>query len=892
MEPVDTAFEKFKSIVENDILDYEDTIVSEADVRLKIIDRIFVEVLGWPYRDIQLESQAGPGFIDYRCTINQLNRLVIEAKKQGRDFGINKDKSGRYFKLNGSVFNSKDAKEGIEQAIRYCGHKNAELACVTNGYQWIIFLGNRRGNGKDTMEGQALVYGSLNCVVKHFKKFYDLLGYDSVAGYRYRAEFQDAEGQPLRTSIFNAPLKTPESRILIPSDKLYADIDRIMVSFFRDLKGDDDAEMRKKCFVTTDESNRAEASIARISEDLRDRVKTLKTDGKGETNEITKAIARVKEMKRQEFVLLVGTKGAGKSSFMDRFFEDVLPEKISSDCVLVRIDFANCGADEHSIVKWLDEHFLEATEKAVFGSRQPDFDDLKGMYYSEYTRMSCGSLKPLYESDRIKFDIKFGEHVEKRREERPYEHIVHMLHRIVFSDKKVPCLIFDNADHFNIDFQERVFQYAHSIFKEVLCLVMFPITDKTSWQLSRQGALQSFFTESFYLPSPLPSIVLRKRLEYIESKIKEDEKPERGKGYFFGRGIEFSIENLKKFTSTVQNVFINSGQVSEWIGNLANNDIRRCLQLTRDIVGSPYIKVHEILKSVMTKSTFETDLNNVMFAMTKGKYDLYQTGQNAFVHNLFAITTEYGTSPLLGMRILHQLEATHYQQAEGESRYVIVNNVIDYFNAMNIEAQAIRGWLSNMLKSGLLLSYDPTQSFIEEVYRIEISPSGYQHLLWARSNLAYIESMLEVTPLCDRSLYQELQHLMNLDLPFARRKAIKLFYQYLVKEDNHYCIIPNHAQYDGQRDINEKLKQCCDELSGPYSTSSSSRYGRPYGKVISWFEDRGYGFIQPEDGGANVFLHIRKIINSDLSSIPIGTTLEYDIEHSEKGLCAIKAAVL
>jgi len=316
------------------------------------------------------------------------------------------------------------------------------------------------------------------------------------------------------------------------------------------------------------------------------------------------------------------------------------------------------------------------------------------------------------------------------------------------------------------------------------------------------------------------------------------------------------------------------------------------LQLTRDIVGSPYIRVDEILKSGMTKSTFETDLNNVMFAMTRGKYNIYQTGQNAFVHNLFAITTEYGTSPLLGMRILQQLEATHCQQAEGESRYVIVNNIIDYFNAMNIEPQAIRGWLNNMLKSGLILSYDPTQSSIEEVYRIEISPSGYQHLLWARSNLAYIETMLEVTPLCDRSIYQELLHLMNLDLPFARRKAIKLFYQYLVKEDNHYCIIPNHPQYDGQRDINEKLKQLCDELSRPYSTTLSSRYGRPYGKVISWIENGGYGFIQPEDGGANLFLHIHQIIDSDLSSIPLGTTLEYDIEYNEKGLRAIKAAVL
>ena len=364
--------------------------------------------------------------------------------------GISEDRAGRFFKLNGPVFDSQHAKEGIEQAIRYCGHKNAELACVTNGRQWIVFLGSRRGDGKDTLDGQACVFGSLEGVRTHFKKFYDLLAYESVSRYRYRAEFQDAEGQPLRSSTFNAPVRKPESRILLPADRLYADLDRVMISFFRDLKGDDDPEMRKHCFVTTNESDRAETTLARISEELRHKVRTLKTSGKGETSEITRAIKRVRDMRKHEFVLLVGTKGAGKSSFIERFFEDVLPKDIANDCVLVRIDVAESGADEKSIIKWLDEHFLQATERAAFGDRHPDYDDLKGMYFKEYERLRSGAWKYIAEDNPIEFKKKFGEHIEQRREQRPHEYIVHMLHRIVHSDGKVPCLIFDNADHFSI----------------------------------------------------------------------------------------------------------------------------------------------------------------------------------------------------------------------------------------------------------------------------------------------------------------------------------------------------------------------------------------------------------------------------------------------------------
>jgi hypothetical protein len=500
MEPLDVASEKMSIIVDEELPQYSDTLITEADVRMKLIDRIFVEVLGWPYADIHLEEQAGKGeskhlkgYIDYNCTIRGLNRLVIEAKREGRDLGISPDRSAQYFKLNGPAFSSEHAREGIEQAVRYCGHKNAELACVTNGRQWIVLLANRRGDGKDTLNGYGFVFGSLEGVKKSFKLFYDLLSHDSVSKYRYRAEFQGAEGQPTRAHDFRAAVRKPESRCFLTSSEIYKDIDRVMVSFFRDIRGEDDSEMRRLCFVTTNESREAESTLARISEDLRDRIRTLKTTTGGE---LTKTIKRVQDMKKREFVLLVGTKGAGKSTFIDRFFEDVLPASVKNDCVIVRVDVSESGADESTIIRWLDEHFLEATEKAVFPDRAPNFNDLRGMYYKEYDRLKTGPRQRLYETDKDRFDIEFGEHIERRREERPHEYIEHMLHRVVHSYEKVPCLIFDNADHYSIDFQDRVFQYAHSFYKKVLCLVLFPITDKTSWQLSRQGALQSFYTES------------------------------------------------------------------------------------------------------------------------------------------------------------------------------------------------------------------------------------------------------------------------------------------------------------------------------------------------------------------------------------------------------------
>lgn len=121
MEPLDVAYEKFCKIVDDDIPSYWESILTEADTRLKIIDKVFVEVLGWPHAEVHLEDAAAEGRIDYRFTVGTLNRLIVEAKKKGRELGIAEEYAGRSFKLNGSVFKTEAAQEGIGGMIECCG---------------------------------------------------------------------------------------------------------------------------------------------------------------------------------------------------------------------------------------------------------------------------------------------------------------------------------------------------------------------------------------------------------------------------------------------------------------------------------------------------------------------------------------------------------------------------------------------------------------------------------------------------------------------------------------------------------------------------------------------------------------------------------------------------
>ena len=567
MEPIDAAYAAFQELT-IEAESYLNSLETEADVRLKIIDRLLVNVLHWPYAEVNTEASAEGGFADYVCRVQDRARLVVEAKRDGRLLGCEGRPAGATFKLSGGVFKSEAAKEGIAQAIRYCGSKNAELACVTNGREWVIFRGTRLGDGLDTRDGMAFVFSHLVDIEQKFNLFYNLLSYEAATTFSYRPYFHEAEGQPIRTSVFHKSLRPVGTARFLPSASLARDIDRMMSSFFQRLTGDEDPDMLGLCFVDTAESAHADQRLAKIAEDIIERISALDT-GKGLA--LTDLIQRVQESKRHEFVLIVGTKGAGKSTFITRFFDLILPRSLAKKCTVVSVDLKDSTGELDSLVGWLDSSLLRAMEKTLF-PEAPAFAEIEGMFYDEYTRLRKGNWAALYDTDKNQFQARFGDLIEDIRTNRPHEYIQGLIRHVVNNRLQLPVIVFDNADHFEIKFQQRVYQYARSLYESSLCLVILPITDRTSWQLSKHGALQSFDHEALFLPTPPTGDIIRKRVAFIERRV-ETERQRPDDRYFIERGISLRLDDIASFARTIQRVFLETADISRLVGDLANHDV-------------------------------------------------------------------------------------------------------------------------------------------------------------------------------------------------------------------------------------------------------------------------------------------------------------------------------
>ncbi|WP_448566412.1 transcription antiterminator/RNA stability regulator CspE [Thalassotalea ganghwensis] len=54
--------------------------------------------------------------------------------------------------------------------------------------------------------------------------------------------------------------------------------------------------------------------------------------------------------------------------------------------------------------------------------------------------------------------------------------------------------------------------------------------------------------------------------------------------------------------------------------------------------------------------------------------------------------------------------------------------------------------------------------------------------------------------------------------------------------------------------------------------------------VVKWFnEEKGFGFVTPNDGGKDVFVHFRSIVSEGFKSLAEGQQVQFDVEQGQKG---------
>ena len=62
--------------------------------------------------------------------------------------------------------------------------------------------------------------------------------------------------------------------------------------------------------------------------------------------------------------------------------------------------------------------------------------------------------------------------------------------------------------------------------------------------------------------------------------------------------------------------------------------------------------------------------------------------------------------------------------------------------------------------------------------------------------------------------------------------------------------------------------------------------------TVKWFNPtKGFGFIEPENGGGDVFVHVSAVQNSGLNGLDEGQKIEFEVqeERGKQSACNLKA---
>jgi cold shock CspA family protein len=877
---VDDAFKVAGKLLD-DAIGRIGAIVTEEDTKLQIIMRIVIEVLGWDHQDISAERRNENGYSDY--VVGELDRpsFLIEAKRIGEIKLGTKSSSKGYFKISGPVLRS--AQEGISQAASYCQPEGIQLAVLTDGIVWIIFLPwVKQAN---YVERQAIVFPSLQSVLDDFALFFELLSKTDSQKATFQVIFDSIHENRL---VLDRELRSPifaSENVIVQKHSLSFDLESVYESFFSSLAGDKDPELLVECFVETRESRIADFALERLTKNVLGNIDPNERDvEEGLQAVVQNAVAG----ELSQTVFIVGPSGAGKSTFLTRFFQRTLPLETRAKCVVLHIDALDASGDEAAALPWVTERAISLIESQLFEGGSPTWNHLQALYHLEYLRRSKGADALLYARDKEAFREKFALFVDGQVESDREGYLRKLMADIVKNRKKLPVFIIDNTDEFSLSFKTSLFQYFQALRREVnQCLLLFPATDRSAWAFSKTEIFNIYSSKSFFLPTPPPREVFRRRIEYVRSKANAQE-PDVGAEYIAHRGIRVNVKNLSAFLSILENLFVNEDYAARRIGELSNYNMRKALGLAKRVVTSSVLHLEDLVRSYLTGDMVAPTQVQFMNALVKGDYTFFKVGDEPLLFPLFQVDSTVRQSPLIHCRVLILLDNLSRRASEDSERYMTVSSISAYFGVMAVSEAAIHRSLENLLTAGLIEQYDLSKRDYSEDQRFSITYSGMAHLEIGLFNSVVFEQLSLTTRITDLDMASQIRGAFNAKDSFSARleRVRELFATYLCDEDGRHCHVPDRPEFRGQALLTEELrgrwvsaKPVGEEAwESPDLVAEAAR-----GNVRNFDHQRGFGFVDVPSLGESAFLHARVVEQGDFPDLFEGDEVVCDITTNSRG---------
>ena len=724
---------------------------TEADARLKLIDPVLQSVMGWQPDQIHCEVSTDGSRLDYHLS-TVTGGAIVEAKRPGKVFEFEKDTGQSFYSLRGPVLTSGFTGEAVRQVKEYARDQGVGLAVATNGVQWVVFLASRSdGVAPDT--GYGFVFRSLDELLDpaKFRSFYSLLSRKTVQNQTYLSHFAKVEGRlrsaaPPHASRLVLRKKGADSQ---PQKSVIAKaLDPFIRELFISLTPEREREIVRECFVETRESLAADDVLQRLISEITENIERIDTKGQILTKEVEERL----ESSDSQTVVIVGQIGAGKSTYMDRFFEHILRPDLKKQVLLVRLQLEQSRPDVATFAEYLRKLTIQSVRHAVFGTDSPTFEQLKGSFFSLYDQMRKGEHAPLYKRSPVEFDEVFSKKLDELKSDEEL-HLRMLIAHCTKSMRKLLCVVYDNVDHFENDIQTLTFQHAQWVNGLGRVLSIVPIRDSTYWQASTRGPFHAQSHVTLYLPRPSVGKVLTSRFRYAELQLDKLDANEEVSLYSL-KGFRVKIEHPKELFQVLHQLFSREVYPNHILTGLSGGNIREALRIFHETMTSPHMPIDKLLAAYLSQGAYKLQRKDKFHferSVILGHWRYFKQERSANVLNVACSPRQLEASPLLGLRICERLyDLRTSDNSQAERGFESVSNLISYFVGMGVPSRTIDESIVNLVEKALLEPYDrrvlassKLDANSEDFKFVRLSTSGRLHRSWSRYSRFYGLLMIE-----------------------------------------------------------------------------------------------------------------------------------------------------
>ncbi|UUW07122.1 hypothetical protein NLG42_13515 [Flavobacterium plurextorum] len=797
-------YEKGRELIEQFAKEIDNSNINfnEADTRLKFIDRILIECLGWDHNSINSEDCRDGQFADYKLSLFR-PVAVLEAKRTGNYFelptGINKI----IYPLKSLCKDNASIKDALQQVSGYCHARGIQIGIVSNGWQFIAFLANRN-DSIPPLEGDALVIPSLDFFLKNYLEVWNYLSKNGFEKKHLEKKLIGGEEEQLPPKLSSILTDYPGIKNRNP---FQTELEIISDLVLEDVIKDETIgkNFLQNCYCKSGTLSQYSLLSKQI---LSSRYTYLFENGdkkaileqvatkKGLSSDLAELFANSLSKRP---ILLIGDVGVGKSTFIDNLLLVEAP-RVFKKALTFKIDLGSKAIVALDVKKAV----INLIKDQLIDNYKIDINEdnfVRFAYYRELESFKKSVIvKRLYEIDPIKAIEKEIDFLTNLILDE-VTHIKKSLEYIAKNQQKQIIVFIDNCDQRNDQDQETAFLIAHEFATDWPMMVFVCLRPETFHRTKKiSGALSGYHTKAFTISPPRIDDVILKRLNFAQ-KITS------GEVVLSRLETTTSFSKLHKLITTFVNSLETNKSLFQFIENISNGNIRKAIELIKKYFGSGHVDTQKILRITEEQGFYSVPVHEILRSVIYGDNKYYYPSNSEIV-NLFDIRSyderEHFIVPII-LSILSDYSINNRNQG-----FVSINDLYAFVQGQSFLPSTIDSALNFMYIKGLFETSEKGNVLNTQgnTILIRATSSGIYHLNYLITTFPYMEAMIVDVPIFDENIKSKI--IIGTDI-IERMESTLVFVNYLddVWKNNKFSSIYfdwNRRSEELKREI-EKIRQ-------------------------------------------------------------------------------------